>query len=658
MATEKARDGRLFRAFAVFSSIASLIAVHGPLIGYKTFANVDEAYAGAIAQRLLDGHKLYVGAISQRGPLMYYLFELLAWAHGWDNVVAYRIWGLLLAIAHVLLAYWAGKKLVSRDAGAVAALVVGYALAFGMPPEDAMAINGEPLQLPALVAAVVWGADAMRSRIGSIERRKLLALSGVLFGVAVAIKQSAGLHPGALVLWMLIDRRRNRAPWSTFAKDFGVLFAASALVPVIFVIHAALDGTLAAVYYYTVTYNRTVHLHPSPKAFAWLPALFFRMTTQTSYFFAIALLSGFAFPTVRRRLQSAIRLKSFGALGRGFGPRHYNAIHVVIAVFIASSMFRFFPHYYVQSLPFVGVGVGVVADRWLKRRGSKVRARSTATGFAVLTMVLSALGCVFGEKVDGRVSHDRTVKDMAKLIEATTEPEDKIFVWGFSPWLYQYSHRRPAGRYVFSTYVTGFVPWHWEKLSLERERIVPGSVEALLSDLDEEKPEIVVDAGSVMMARPMRTYEKPGKWLREHYCFELRIGSLDLYRRRPDGRPCEQPYFPRANHAVDFLGRGLPVPVPRGYDFEQSRRLPEGDFFKPRWYLSGPRPAGLDAIRDPKREKEEREGAEEGFHVVDIEPWPDDPRRQAPKPDAGEGAEPTAIIPSDAGLGGDAATTH
>ena len=48
-------------------SFVVVCAVHAPLIGYKAFANVDEAYAGAIGERLLEGFKLYDGAVSQRG---------------------------------------------------------------------------------------------------------------------------------------------------------------------------------------------------------------------------------------------------------------------------------------------------------------------------------------------------------------------------------------------------------------------------------------------------------------------------------------------------------------------------------------------------------------------------------------------------------------
>src|SRR5947209_2352630 len=121
---------RPWRVFCLVAGAVSIALVHGPLIGYKTFANVDEAYAGALAERLLEGFKLYQGAVSQRGPLMYYAFEAIAKLHGWDNIVALRLWALALSLAHFFSVYWAGRILLSKTAATVAALAAAYALSF------------------------------------------------------------------------------------------------------------------------------------------------------------------------------------------------------------------------------------------------------------------------------------------------------------------------------------------------------------------------------------------------------------------------------------------------------------------------------------------------------------------------------------------------
>ncbi|MDB4993344.1 MAG: hypothetical protein JWM74_776 [Myxococcaceae bacterium] len=625
---------RPWRLFVILTGILSIGLVHGPLIGYKTFANVDEAYAGALAQRLLDGHKLYQGAVSQRGPLMYYIFEAFAWLHGWDNIVALRIWALVLAIAHLLLTYWAGKVLLSRTAATIATAVTAYALAFGYPPEDAIAINGEPLQLPAMMVAVVLGALAIKHAPGSRRRLLHLAGCGIAFGVAIAIKQSVALHPLPVVLYLAIDGRRRGTKTTVVLRDVAALTLATFVVPLLFVLHAASQGTLGDMFYYCVTYNSKVHLNPTTEHFAWLGIFFFRLVSQTLFFTTLALLTARALPYVVRRTKAWRGHKTVWAIGRGFGNKQYLALHLVLAILAATAMYRFFPHYYLQAAPFMSLCVGASLEPLF--RGGPQRAwlgRAVLSAFTLFVLFASTMGCIFGERVDGRVSHDRTVIDAGKLIEATTKPDDKIFVWGFSPWIYQYSHRRPAGRYVFETYVTGFVPWYWEKLAVEKARIVPGSVEALLGDLDREQPAIVVDAGSVMMARPMRAYDLPNAWLHAHYCFDMRIGALDIYRRKVDGVACAVPFFPRVHGTVDYRAGAMDVPIPRTVDYDDSPPLPNGNFWKPLYFLGYPKPIGLESVRDLRREKAEAKGEAEGFFVPDIEiPMPEPPRKQEQKP--------------------------
>ncbi len=609
---------RSFPLLALALSVVAVVAVHGPLIGYRTFANVDEAYAGALASRLLDGHKLYVGAVSQRGPLMYYVYELVGWLHGWDNIVGLRLWALCFAILNLLAVFFTARAFLSRGGVVAATLVMGYALSFGVPASDGLALHGEALQLPALTFGTLVGALAMRARHGSRRRQLLLFASGTLLGVAVAVKQSAALHPIPLLVWLLVDARRAGRSPRTLLREVALLAAGTALVPAAFLLHAWATGTLEELYYYTVVYNRQIHLRPTRKLYPILTPFFFRFTEQTSYFLALALVAAAAVPRLAARLRSAARSRSLASLGRGFGFKTFNGLNLAIAVLSASAMYRFFPHYYVQTLPFLALALASLVEPLVRRRRNGAYTRAVSVAAMGFLLVAATLGCVFGERIDGRVTHDRTPQLCGKIIEATTRPEDRIFVWGFSPWIYQYAHRKPAGRFVFETYVTGFVPWFWDRLEVEKARIVPGSVEALLDDLEREKPEIVVDAGSVMMARPMRGYAKPGRWLAEHYCFELRIGPFDLYRRKAEGvARCAQPYFPLPHDAVNWSGVTMGIPLPISFDRDNERRLPHGNFLKPIWFPHGPRPGPevFEVVRDRNLEREEEEAERDGFFI-------------------------------------------
>lgn len=613
-----------FTRLEIFSLVVAFVAialVHAPILGYKMYANVDEAYASALASRLLDGWKLYQGAVSQRGPLMYYIFAAIAWLHGWDNIVALRVWALGLALSHVGLVFWAARALLPRNAAALSVLCAAYALAFGYPPEDAIAVNGEPLQLPALMVAVVVGAQAVRFSSGSRGRTLRLVGAGVAFGIATSIKQSAALHPIPLVLWLMVDARRNKLPLASLVRDIALLTIGTLVVPVALVVQSIANGTFSDLYYYCVVYNRDVHLKPTTKHFAWLPVFFFRLTSQTLFFTITAVLAALAWLSAKSRIRTWRATKSVWALLRGFTAREYIALHFIFGAVAASAMYRFFPHYYLQCAPFMALALGAFLERAFRVIHFERTLQTSAYAFGFLLLASGGFGCYFGEKIDGRVAHDETVNTMSKLIEATTKPTDRIFVWGFSPWIYGYSHRKPAGRYMFETYVTGFVPWYWEKLEVERARIVPGSVEALLGDLEKEDPQVIVDAGSVMMARSMRLYEKPQKFLEERYCFDVRIGALDLYRRKKEGEGCPSPWLPRPFATIDYMGRLMLVPTPLTLDAAKTKRLPLGAYVKPTYFLDrATPPIGLDAIIDKKRAKEENEARSEGFFVPELEP--------------------------------------
>ncbi|MGH7283680.1 MAG: glycosyltransferase family 39 protein, partial [Polyangiaceae bacterium] len=222
------------RAFAILfslTSVASLALAHGALIGYKTYANVDEAYASAIGSRLVDGFTLYDGAVSQRGPLMYESFALFSRVFGWDDIFALRIVALLLALAHVLLVYLAGRALLTRTAAIIATAITTYALAFGFPALDGVAVNGETLQAPLVIVATALGAIAMRRKPASRERTRDLALSGILWGAAIAIKPQILPQIVPISIWLVLDARRRKR--SALGSDASVALGSVLAVPLL-----------------------------------------------------------------------------------------------------------------------------------------------------------------------------------------------------------------------------------------------------------------------------------------------------------------------------------------------------------------------------------------------------------------------------------------
>lgn len=583
------RSDRPFHKATLIVAAICLVATHASTIGYRYFANVDEAYALALAQRVLDGHKLYDEAISQRGPLMYYAYALIARVGGWDNIVNLRLWALGFAFLHIGVVYWAGRRLISLRAAIVAVIISTYAMTLGLPPFDRFALNGEYLQLPPLMVGIVLGALGVRRTAPS---KTLLFCAGVALGIAISVKQSAALHVAPLLLWIVLRARRSRVPRQAVMDTVATL-AGVVLVPLVFIVHALSIGTLRGMYYYCVEYNLLVHVG---EASGGLTPASFEAQANRGFGFALAAVTIAGIRQLARRIRSCARERSMVPLLRAFDIGQYLALQLAVALLSAASLRRYFSHYFILSIPILALVLGRLFDRHTRALSPKT-VRSVFGGALATLLLSSALETYALEKIDGRVAHDKLPQRLARYIDLSTEKDAKIFVWGFSPWLYAYSHRRPAGRYVFSTYVTGLVPWRHDDFAGEQKRIVPGSNEALMADLDAEKPELVIDSGSIMLARPIRTYRRWADWLYAHYCFELRVRGFDVYRRKRDASiTCPEAGFPQPQRAFDFVGAPLEVPIPKTSDPDRTKWLFVPEDSLPAWYPEQPRPAHADVL--------------------------------------------------------------
>lgn len=593
---EVPRDKTLAWA-ALVAACAAVVASHAPVLLYGRYANVDESYAAALGQRILDGHVLYEGAISQRGPLMYYTYAAIGRVFAWDDVRALRGVALAFALSHVALTWLAARRLFGLRAAAVASLVTGYAFSVGIGAFDRYALNGEFLQLPWLLGGVIAGAVAMSRGRDVRSRARWLLLSGVCLGATAAVKQSAALQVVAALAWIVARGVRQRSVRGALT-DGVALAVGCAAVPLAFVAHAWRSGSLSAMRYYTLEYNVLVHLSPGQSWKASLSPLSREVEANPGFSALVVLFAWLMGRESVRRTRAALGARRVAPLLRAFGAREFVAIHAAVAFVSACVMRRFFAHYFIPAIPLLALAAGAAVQR-------ATISRTLAVGFSrtlvatIAGLALIAAGATYAvAKADGDVAHDRSVFRMARYIEATTDRDAKIFVWGFSPWLYAYSHRRPAGRFVFGTYVTGVVPWFHATLEEERARIVPGSVDALLGDLRAERPELVIDAGSIMLARSMRSYAPFAELLARDYCFEVRVRGYDVYRRRGEAR-CVVDAAPPPQHATDFWGRKIDVPIPAAFDRARDRPLPLEVDAMPAWYAERGAPPRVTLLADP-----------------------------------------------------------
>ena len=127
---------------------------------------------------------------------------------------------------------------------------------------------------------------------------------------------------------------------------------------------------------------------------------------------------------------------------------------------------------------------------------------------------------------------------MARYLREHTRPEARVFVWGNSPEIYLYAHRRMATRYISVNYQTGHV-WGTPANDLgghpDRKNVPAESWNNLMADLQRNLPEFIVDAAAGKLDKmddePITRYPRIAAFVDQHYRLEATVLSVPLYRR-------------------------------------------------------------------------------------------------------------------------------
>ncbi|MEI8256329.1 MAG: hypothetical protein WCJ30_11715, partial [Deltaproteobacteria bacterium] len=220
-------------------------------------------------------------------------------------------------------------------------------------------------------------------------------------------------------------------------------------------------------------------------------------------------------------------------------PAWFAVLQALAAFGGALFTFRFFPHYFVEFFPFAGITVGHVTTTQFDRADADDKPSLVSAGTMVLggIILLVIANSALARNVRVRRETDRWYQDPAtdpivRYVSERTRADQSIFVWGFRAETYLSSHRFPGSRYVYTVYPAGVVPWFQATHEEEERRVVPGSREQLLEDLESDQPELVIDAGRSMNGRYMYNYPTLRTYLDRKYCFMRYVDGEPVYRRR------------------------------------------------------------------------------------------------------------------------------
>lgn len=514
----------------------------------------DEGYIAAMALRMIRGHWLpYVDGVSQRGPLLYWLSAAFIRAGGIWTWMPMRALGFVLAALQVILSFALARELAGPLAAALCAVIVTHLLCFELIPWDGAGVNGEPLgAVFALASALVLARAQLRASPSERRRSASLFSAGVLGACAALSKQMFVAHALASLAWIAIgpdtdhegaanegdaDAKEARALREklTDAAKYSLGFVSPfAIVAAIY----GASGHLRTFVYYFQQYGREVFMDPvtmSTTRAAFAPQIERSLTLVGAIVLGTSALVG-------RALFSRTSLSSRGRAGALF-------VALNAALGFAGALFttRFFGHYFVQVIPWVAlVAALVVSDRTHSTHNQDTPSATDRTRWAIVAGAIVV--CLVGHVTRGRQiararETDRWFQDPAddpisRYVRENSRPEQPVFVWGFRAETYLSAERWPASRYVYTVYPAGVVPWFAATRAEMERRVVPGSREALLEDLEREKPELIVDAGRTLLDQYMYNYPVLRAYMDQHYCFLRYVDGEPIYRRKR-GQRCE-----------------------------------------------------------------------------------------------------------------------
>lgn len=306
--------------------------------------------------------------------------------------------------------------------------------------------------------------------------KKKFFLSGLFIGLAIVFKQTV-IPLGLLIFLYLLWEKEFRSVWRYF---LGGLIPVSLMV--IFVIQ---QGYFADFWYWTVVFNLTVYAPSGTQ----IPTSFgFILRVLVVYSTALA-----AFFYKDRNLKIILFLFLIGSLAGAFDRSNF--IH------------------FQPSLPFVVIATALGFYSLGKTR------------VGIILMIIYGLIAIWWQSIfyKGHISDkvfffDEGTFALSNKIRQYTKPNDKIFVFGAAPHLYQMSETLPAGDiFVFQ------FPWF---LKVAEDRILEG--------LKKDRVEIVVSDRTVKIEKESISdfASKIDNYIMKNYQEIDSVGNVKILKKR------------------------------------------------------------------------------------------------------------------------------
>jgi hypothetical protein len=186
---------------------------------------------------------------------------------------------------------------------------------------------------------------------------------------------------------------------------------------------------------------------------------------------------------------------------------------------------RFFGHYYMQLAP----PLALLAAGALVRGSRKWATRTVAFTLAVGVM-FSAAGYFYRPGVP-----EPNYESVSRYLATTTNPDDPIYVWGSVPEIYWDSGRRPATRFLTSSFMTGTYPGRPPDDANTGDD-TKEAWDLFYEDFTAHPPKFFVDTSPAKVRGaqyyPIADFPRLEHIVRTQYRYVVTIDGIDVYKRK------------------------------------------------------------------------------------------------------------------------------
>jgi hypothetical protein len=441
----------------------------------------DQGLYAYVGERILAGELPYRDAWDQKPPAIHFTYALMRAM--WKGDAAAGAADFLAAAAVAWLLFKLGAAIGSRGSGITAGLLF---VLLSNPSFTRLGGIRLRAQCETFIGVAIAGAFLLLARRGR-GTAWTPVVAGVLFGIAFVFKYNAGIYAaaGLAAAWLW-----GRLTWAEVLEVAGGFAVPVAVMLGIF----AAGGALRELYDATITYNvqYSGETYAGPGAAVW-----YLMT----------------FPIERARVDALWTVGGAGCLlliglapwkrERLVGPIWVGAACLSIAV----NGSRGLPQYFVQANPALAFAAAWGAvEAWPLIR-SRAGNRAPLIGAAAIALIVIAvwrvnqfpklieqtvfdasymLGRIDRNNYLSRYADDRKYSaaasaELADVARASTRPDDRIYIFGFTCAAYVDAGRASASRFFWSRPVI-----------VNFKAGTPGyGVEGLLADLKQRPPALV-----------------------------------------------------------------------------------------------------------------------------------------------------------------------